>query len=179
VAVPKFATPKRYIYPPKRSTKTTKKICNLCALLGSTNKRWEMGRQESKLDARTRRGIQAAIREMVDAHGHQSVSLRSGIPVSSIENHLSGKTPPKLATLDAYAGVWRAGAQAEDLLAYIRGKSPSGVNIPEGLLWEHQLKDRPAMERLRLATLLIQSLKADLRVDSGEDRREAVSVVEE
>jgi hypothetical protein len=43
------------------------------------------------------------------------------------------------------------------------------------------------MERLRLATLLIQSLKADLRVDpepsldpiSEEDRREAASVVEE
>lgn len=120
-----------------------------------------------KLDKTTRDGLVKVLSEIADRYGYRALSKRTGIPVSSIENHVRGVSPPKLATLDAYAGVWRAGAQADDLLAYIRGKSPSAeVLIPEGLLFERQLSSRPPMERLRLAGALIQSLMAEMGKDA-------------
>lgn len=77
-----------------------------------------------KLDKTTRDGLVKVLSEIADRYGYRALSKRTGIPVSSIENHVRGVSPPSWQPWTPTPGFGVPGLRRTTCSPIYAGKAP-------------------------------------------------------
>lgn len=123
--------------------------------------------RRDEIDAATRERFLELINSLSDRYGGiVGLAKAAGMSGSTLAKQATGGVFPKVPTLDLIAKVWKPGGEAQDLLAYLRGRgsaaAPKQKKAPLTLLWHQQIQGRSAREKLELATLLLEDLRREM-----------------